>query len=144
MALLNRQKFDSLNHDEQIDYLLFANYLAHEIKELERQSKQFEEMSVLLPFAKTINDLEDSRRKLETIDAAKTAALLNNLNKQIIATQKNLSSRDKQIPETITKRWQIAAAQTIVSLRRLCGIGLLFTTLRPEFYLVEQRTLQSG
>lgn len=117
LALLNRQKFDSLNTDEQIDYLLFKNYLAHEIKELDRQSKQFQEMSVLLPFAKTINDLEDSRRKLETIDAAKTAEVLNNLNKQIIELQKNLLSRDKQTPETIKKTVANRAAQTIFSLR---------------------------
>lgn len=114
LAFLERQKFDGLNHDEQIDYLLFKNYLAHEIKELDRQSKQFQEISVLLPFAKTISDLEDSRRKLETIDAAKTAETLNNLNKQIVELQKNIASQSSaNIKKTVANR----AAQTIFSLR---------------------------
>src|SRR5687767_7892638 len=86
LAFLNKQNFDSLNHDEQIDYLLFKNYLAHELKELDREGGQIEEMAALIPFARTISDLEDSRRKLETVDPAKIAALLNDLQKQIVAT----------------------------------------------------------
>src|SRR3982751_5912508 len=30
LAFLSKQNFDQLNHDEQIDYLLFKNYLEHE------------------------------------------------------------------------------------------------------------------
>lgn len=114
LAFLNKQNFDSLNTDEQIDYLLFKNYLAHEIKESDRRTKQIEEMSSLIPFAKTISDLEDSRRKLETIDAAKTAALLNELNKTIAATQKGIEAGTIAKPKrTIANR----AAQTVASLR---------------------------
>lgn len=114
LALLNRQNFDSLNHDEQVDYLLFKNYLTHEIKELDRRDKQLQEMSALLPFAKTISDLEDSRRKLETIDAAKAAETLNNLNKQIVELQKSVASQSSgNIKKTVANR----AAQTIFSLR---------------------------
>ena len=36
--------FDGLNHDEQIDYVLFKNYLEHEIKEQLRADAQFAEM----------------------------------------------------------------------------------------------------
>jgi hypothetical protein len=75
LTFLDQQNFGALNHDEQIDYLLFANFLRHEIKELDRNNKQFDEMSALLPFAETISDLEDARRRLEGVDAAKTAAL---------------------------------------------------------------------
>ncbi len=113
-AVLNRFQFDSLNHDEQVDYLLFKNYLAHELKEAERENKQFEEMSAILPFAKTISDLEDSRRKLEPIDAAKIANLLNDLNKMIAATQKSIESGAIAKPKrTVANR----AVQTIFSLR---------------------------
>src|SRR5688500_13202589 len=90
LGFLNRQNFDSLSADEQIDYLLFKNYLAHEIKESDRRATQLEETSALLPFAKTIGDLEDSRRRLEPLDAAKTAALLDELSKTIAATQKGV------------------------------------------------------
>src|SRR5687767_7217857 len=79
LALLGRISFESLNHDEQIDYLLFKNYLEHEIKELARNDAQLAEMASMMPFAKAINDLEDTRRRLESIDPAKTAALLTDL-----------------------------------------------------------------
>ena len=114
LNFLNRQNFEALNHDEQIDYVLFKNYLAHEIKELDRRGKQLEEMSALLPFAKTVSDLEDTRRRLETIDSAKTAALLNELNKTIQQTQKSIESGALAKPKkTVANR----AAQTVASLR---------------------------
>ena len=115
LALLDKQNFDSLNHDEQVDYLLFANYLEHEQRELARYDKQLEEMSPLMPFAKTISDLEDSRRKLETIDAAKIATLLNDLNKAIAATQKGIETGTIAKPKrTVANR----AARTVASLRQ--------------------------
>jgi uncharacterized protein (DUF885 family) len=114
ISFLNRQNFDSLNHDEQIDYLLFKNYLNHEIKEQDRYALQLLEMSPLIPFAKTITDLEDMRRKLETIDSAKTAALLNDLNKTILQTQKSIEAGAIAKPKrTVANR----AAQTVASLR---------------------------
>ena len=115
LNLFNRQNFDALSMDEQIDYVLFKNYLAHEIKEADRRALQLEEMSGLLPFARTINDLEDSRRRLETIDAAKTAAALNELSKTITATQKSVEAGSVAKPKpTVANR----AAQTIAALRQ--------------------------
>ena len=123
LALLDKQNFDSLNHDEQVDYLLFANYLNHEQRELARYDKQLEEMSPLMPFAKTISDLEDSRRKLETIDAAKIAALLNDLNKAIAATQKGIETGTIAKPKrTVANR----AARTVASLRQTLQRWLAF------------------
>ncbi len=112
-ALLERLDFDKLNHDEQIDYLLFAKYLRHEQSELERSAKQFDEMKVLIPFAETINNLEDSRRKLEPIDAAKTANLLNDLAKQIVDRERRLKISSLIIKPTVANR----AVKTISSLR---------------------------
>lgn len=115
LTFLNKQNFDALNHDEQIDYLLFKNYLEHEGRELDRRDKQLEEMSALIPFAKTISDLEDSRRKLETIDPAKIAALLNDLNKNIETTQKGIEAGIISKPKrTVANR----AARTVASLRQ--------------------------
>ncbi len=113
LSLLDQLNFDSLNHDEQIDYLLFKNYLDHEQKELDRYAKQLEEMAPLIPFAKTIADLEDARRRLEPIDSAKTAAILNELNKQITDTGKSLDKDEKKPKRTVANR----AARTVNSLR---------------------------
>jgi len=114
LALLSRQNFDVLNHDEQVDYLIFKNYLDHEQRESVRNEKQLAEISALVPFAKTITDLEDSRRKLETIDAARIAALLNDLNKTIVQTQKDIDAGKIAKPKkTLANR----AARTVGSLR---------------------------
>jgi uncharacterized protein (DUF885 family) len=114
LAFLTKQNFETLNHDEQIDYLLFKNYLEHELRERDRNAAQLAEMSALIPFAKTISDLEDSRRRLESIDSAKIAALLNDLNKQILATQKSIEENRIAKPKrTVANR----AARTVASLR---------------------------
>ncbi|MGB7068210.1 MAG: DUF885 family protein [Pyrinomonadaceae bacterium] len=80
--------FKSLNHDEQVDYILFRNYLLRELKKARYESSKYSEMFSMIPFASVIAGLEDERRELKTIDPAKTAELLDDLNKQIIVTQK--------------------------------------------------------
>ena len=148
LAFLNRQNFDALNHDEQIDFLLFQNFLRHETKELDRYARQFDEISALLPFAKTISDLEDARRRLETIDAAKTAALLNDLNRQIPATQKAIEENRIAKPKrTVANR----AAQTVASLRQTLknwfafhnNYDPLFTWWTSEPYKTADQSLQN-
>lgn len=113
LALLDSLNFNSLNHDEQIDHLLFRNYLDHEQKELARFAGQLEEMAEFIPFAGTIADLEDARRKLESIDPARTAALLNDLNKRITATQKAFDENKSKPKRTVANR----AARTVNNLR---------------------------
>jgi uncharacterized protein (DUF885 family) len=115
-SLFSKQNFESLTQDEQVDYLLFRNYLDHEVKEQKRFAEQLEEMSGLIPFARVISDLEDARRRLETIDAAKTAAVLNDLDKKIGETRKSIEDGKTQKPKrTVANR----AARTVDGLRRV-------------------------
>jgi uncharacterized protein (DUF885 family) len=152
LAMLDKQNFGSLNHDEQIDYLLFKNYLEHEQRELGRRAKQIDEMSALLPFARTISDLEDSRRRLEPVDSAKIAALLNNLSKSIVANQKSIEAalKDEKSPKikrTVANR----AAQTVSSLRTTLqrwnafynNYDPMFTWWNAEPYKAVDASLQS-
>ena len=113
--LINSLNFDGLNHDEQIDYILLRNHLERELKELSRLESQLAEMANLMPFARTISDLEDTRRKLDFADPAKSAALLNDLAKQITATQRSLEAANATKPKrTVAGR----AARTVDGLRR--------------------------
>lgn len=115
LSLINSLNFDQLNHDEQIDYILFKNYLEHELKEAARNEAQLAEMASLIPFAKTISDFEDTRRTLKDIDPAKTAAALNDLAKQIAATQKTFDDPKTTKPKrTVANR----AVRTVDGLRR--------------------------
>ncbi len=131
LALLGKLNFEALNHDEQIDYLLFKNYIDHEQKELSRFEAQLQEMSALMPFARTISDLEDSRRKLEPLDSAKTAATLNDLVKRIADAQKNLEAKKTPWPKpTVANR----AARTVSALRfTLLGWNRFYTGYDPAY-----------
>ena len=114
LLVLAAVDFEKLNHDEQIDYILFKNYLEHELKELNRSIAQFEEMVPILPFALAINNLEDSRRQLIPIDPPKAASLLNELGASLASLQKAIE--DGRIPKpkrTVANR----AARTVASLR---------------------------
>jgi uncharacterized protein (DUF885 family) len=88
LADLRSLDFNSLNQQERVDYLLFQNHLNRELQQLDVEAKRFAEMEPLLPFARSLIVLEDSRRALEPVDPQKAAALLNGLLKQIQATRK--------------------------------------------------------
>jgi hypothetical protein len=113
LVTVGRLNFDSLNFDEQIDHILLRNYLEHERKELGRSERQLAEIAPILPFGRTISDLEDARRRLEPIDPAKTAALLTELAKQIDTAQKALEASSDKPKRTVANR----AARTLAGLR---------------------------
>jgi uncharacterized protein (DUF885 family) len=83
LATLQKLDFDSMSQDGKIDYLLFKNHLEYELRQLDIQAQQLSEIEPLLPFARTIADLEEARRRMEPIDSAKVAALLTSLKKQV-------------------------------------------------------------
>ena len=113
LAVLSRLNYDSLTADEQIDYVLFRNYLNHEQKEVGRFETQLAEMAPILPFAKTISDLEDTRRRLEPTDPARAATVLTDLATAINDTQKALESTPNKPKRTIANR----AVRTLAGLR---------------------------
>jgi uncharacterized protein (DUF885 family) len=148
LKILKSFDFATLNHDEQIDYVLFRNFLEHEQKELARNSAQIEEMSQLVPFAKTISDLEDERRKLVYPSAQKSAALLNDLKKAVVGTQRLIESSVIAKPKrTVANR----AAKAIGSLRTTLqrwygfhsGYDPEFTWWNAEPYKALDASLQS-
>jgi uncharacterized protein (DUF885 family) len=83
LASLLKLDFDSMSQDGKIDYILFKNHLDYELRQLDIQAKQLEEIQPLIPFAKTIIDFEETRRRMEPIDSAKAAATLTDLKKQV-------------------------------------------------------------
>ena len=89
---IQKLNFDSMSQEGKVDYLLFRNHLEHELRQLDIEEKQQAEMASLVPFAKTIIDLEETRRRMEPIDSAKTAATLTSLKKQIDDTRRILEA----------------------------------------------------
>ena len=83
LASLLKIDFDSMSQDGKVDYILFKNHLEYELRQLDIQAKQLDEIQPLIPFAKTIIDFEETRRRMEPIDSAKVATTLTDLKKQV-------------------------------------------------------------
>ncbi|MEP7077131.1 MAG: hypothetical protein ABI878_15100, partial [Acidobacteriota bacterium] len=60
LTVLSGLNFDTLKHDEQVDYILFKNYIEHEAEEQVRYDAQLAEMASVIPFSRIISDLEDT------------------------------------------------------------------------------------
>src|SRR6185436_18249676 len=83
LASLLKMDFDSMSQDGKVDYILFKNHLEYELRQLDIQAKQLQEIGPLIPFSKTVIDLEETRRRMEPIDSAKIAVTLTELKKQV-------------------------------------------------------------
>src|SRR5262245_4001520 len=92
LTTIGKLDFDNLSLDGKVDYLLFKTHLEHELRQLEIQNKSLAEIAPLVPFAQTIIDLAEARRRMEKLDPAKAAETLNTLNKQIEATRRTVES----------------------------------------------------
>jgi len=149
LATLAKLNFDTLSQDGKVDYLLFKTSLNHELQQEELQSKALAEVAPLAPFAQTITDLAEARRRMEKIDPAKVAATLNDLNKEIEATRRSVESglRGEQgkIKRTVANR----AAATVNGLRNTLrtwfgyynGYDPLFTWWVEEPYKAVDQSL---
>lgn len=128
LATLAKVNFDSMSQDGRIDYLLFKNHLEHELRQLDLLVKAQAEIITLVPFARTITDLEDARRRMEAIDSPKIAALFTGMAKQIDSTGKAVEAGLK----ADAKPEAIKAKKTVVN-RAVAAIARLRTTLRSWY-----------
>lgn len=128
LASLGKLNFDSMSQDGRVDYILFKNHLDHELRQLDIQEKAQSEIAALTPFAATITDLEDARRRMEGIDSPKTAALLTKMSKQIDATSKAVEAGLKPEPKADAIRVKKTAAN-----RGVATINSLRATLKNWF-----------
>jgi uncharacterized protein (DUF885 family) len=87
-ARLQAIDFEKLSADARIDYVLLQNRLRHEVVLLQREEKIWNETSALVPFATTIIDLQETRRRMESMDSAAAAAALAKLNEAIDKSRK--------------------------------------------------------
>jgi uncharacterized protein (DUF885 family) len=117
LGVLQRIDFDALGQDGRVDYLLFKNHLDRELRQLDIQARAFAEAQPLVPFASSIIELEEARRRMEPIDSGKAAAVLTKLNKQIQETRKGFEAEVKAGPPKVKKTVANRAAVIVNNLR---------------------------
>jgi uncharacterized protein (DUF885 family) len=112
LASLKLLDFDSMSQDGKIDYLLFKNHLEYELRQLDLQAQQLAEIQPLVPFANTIIDLEEARRRMEPMNSGKVAVTLTELKKQV-DERKRVVDGGLQVKKTVANR----ALATMTALR---------------------------
>jgi len=70
---LQKMNFDAMSQEGKVDYVLFRTDLEHELRQIGIETKQQTEIEPLIPFGKTIIEMEETRRSMTPIDSAKTA-----------------------------------------------------------------------
>ncbi len=149
LTLLSKMNFDALSQDGKVDYVLLKNHLEHEAQQLEVDRKALAEIASLMPFAATITDLSETRRRMEKIDAQKAAVQLHEMNKQIEAARKSLETALRAEPGKLKKTVANRATTTITSLRNILrtwygyynGYDPMFTWWVEEPYKAVDTTL---
>jgi uncharacterized protein (DUF885 family) len=107
---IQKLNFDSMSQEGKVDYILFRSHLEHELRQLEIEAGQQAEIEPLIPFRKTIVDMEESRRSMTPIDSAKAATTLNDLKKQVDETRRRVEAglRTGDNPEAIKVKKTVA------------------------------------
>ncbi|MBA3725079.1 MAG: DUF885 domain-containing protein [Armatimonadetes bacterium] len=112
LASLEAKAFDRLTPPDKIDYIAFKNYLEHELRQLDLDSVAWSETKPLVPFFNSIIELEEAKRTMQPVEAAKAAITLEKLEKNVDDERKAVEA-DKTSKKTLANR----AARTVDSLR---------------------------
>ena len=92
---LEAVNFDSLDQAGRIDYLLLRNKLRLDLKQLEHDRREYEEVAPLLPFARPIVALEEARQRMEPVDSQQAAKTLTEVSAQIADVRRALEEKSR-------------------------------------------------
>ena len=149
LGRLSAFRFETLQQVDKVDYLLFKNYLTYQIRRGDLESKALEEAAPLIPFAQAIVALDESCRRMEMVDAQKSAGALTDIAKQIGDVQKRVEERLKS--GAPGKNAAICAAAATGNLRDTLkhwfdfynGYDPMFTWWAGDPYRSSDKALQS-
>jgi hypothetical protein len=121
LAVLGAMDFDSFSQEDKVDYLLLKNYLTAHVHELALRKRQVEEMQPLLPFAKTVEELMEQKRRMERPDGEKHAAALAEMVKAIEAVREQMNAKDGGDASKRLKVSPVVANRAVIATRQLAG-----------------------
>ena len=128
-AMLAAMNFDTLSREDKVDYLLLQSQVTANLHQLAIQRKQDDEMLPFLPFAKTIEDLMESKRLMQRPDAEKDAAALTEMVKQITAARAQLDPK----PNGSNEAGQKPKIDPVIANRAVLATAQLSSELRDWF-----------
>jgi uncharacterized protein (DUF885 family) len=114
LAALGKVDADKLSEEGRAELGRLKESAKKALEAIEVRDREQAEIAPLLPFAATIIDLEEARRRMEDVDARRAAGRLTALKARIEGVGKRI--RAGEIP--LTKAHAERAAQTTASLRR--------------------------
>ena len=145
LASLKSVDFDAMSQDGKVDYVLFKNHLEYELRQSDIQAQQLTEIQPLIPFAGTIIELEENRRRMEPINSAKIAATLTELRKKVDELRRGVEGR--QVKKSVANRAVAAINSLRNNLRNWYtfynGYDPLFTWWNEEPYRSVDQALTS-
>lgn len=116
LKTLSALDFDRLSDSDKLDYLLLANHLHSELRQIALDRQRKTAMQPLLPFEDTVEKLIDDRRRMQRPDAEKTAAQLTKMVSTIDALKRDLdpakNPNQPKIAPTVANR-AIAAVEEL-------------------------------
>lgn len=83
LASLRDLDFDGLNHEGKVDYVLLRTRIEFELEMLDEEAQHAVEMAPLVPFGRTIQELQERRRDRLDVDPQASARTLAALARQL-------------------------------------------------------------
>ncbi|HSG48036.1 MAG TPA: DUF885 family protein [Longimicrobiales bacterium] len=133
LGALGAMDFEALNHEGQIDYVLLRNQLTFELEMLNQEEAAAREMAPLLPFTRTLERLQESRREREGVDARAVADTLNRVAADVESLTRRLEEGGSDVPDVRGVTAERAARQVEDLLRMLEGWHGYFAGYDPLF-----------
>jgi hypothetical protein len=99
---LNTLPWQQLDSESRVDHVLLRNEIAYQLRLLDREAQQFAEMAPLLPFAETINTLQERRRDLQTIEPRAVADQLAAIAAQVDETRRRAEAGARTAAPAVT------------------------------------------
>lgn len=120
---IERLDFDRLSQDGRIDYILFRNQLAYQLRKADLDARSDAEIAPLVPFAETIIALDEARQKMNPVEPPNRAATLSKLSRQIAELRKGI---DAGKTPAVKKTAANQAARLVASLRETLATWFKF------------------
>jgi hypothetical protein len=126
---LDAMAYEGLGTEGRVDWLLLTRQLDYEQKLLDRRDSRTREMASLLPFARDIAALQESRRLMEPVDPQGSAATLDRMLKQVTGIQESLQAGLKGDAPKDSKGVVPLTTTKIVAYRAVAALGDLRDSL---------------